>query len=185
MREKKAFNKAWMKKLLMTQQEDDNKSLRNFSSSTSCLNWQDWTHFSQHGRGKGRASNQAGSNLPWNNTSSKTNPSPLLLQRLHSLESTKTQFPLTPDEIWPVKCPQATSGSSKEARTYQSSMNRSWRGADLPLGPGFRIFQLHYICSDQHGARQTHQPHSPNSKKPEINQIWQRFPLLFPLCPLT
>lgn len=96
-REKKAFNKAWAKKLLMTQKEDDNKSLGNFSSSTSCLNWQEWTHFSQLRRGKGRTSIQAGSNLPWNNTSSKISPSPLMLQRLQSLESTKIQFPLTPD----------------------------------------------------------------------------------------
>lgn len=123
MREKKAFDRAWMKKLLMTQQEDVNKSLRNFSSSSSCLNWHEWTHFSQHGRGKGRASIQAGSNLPWNNTSSKTNPSPLLLQRLQSLE--RLQFPLAPDENLTSEVSPGYFRFQKGAWTYQSSMNSS------------------------------------------------------------
>lgn len=173
----------------MTQQEDDNKSLRNFSSSTSCLNWQEWTHFSQHGRWKGRASIQAGSNLPWNNTSSKTNPSPLLLERLQCLESTRTEF-LSFNSRWNLTS-EVTPGyfrlqqRSLDLPKQHEQFRNFVQGAELPLGPGFRIFHLHYVCLDQREAREMHQTHSPNLKKPEINQIWHGFPLLSALCPLT
>lgn len=57
------------------------------------------------------------------------------------------------------------------------------QGADLPLGAGFRIFQLHHVCSDQQGAGQTHQTHSINIKKQEINQIWRGLPLAVSTLP--